>query len=126
MTTTPTRQRRHEAGDLQGMVRRTLRALVRRAAEGDTWSLEVLTGLEAEVSEAVAAGLRRAHDEAGYSWAQLAAELGTTRQAAHLRATRGERRDYYMDARPCPHGRSRASRVQDPCPVGFTECEVSS
>ncbi len=64
--------------------RRILRAAGRRVAAGDVDALPALAALSAEVDAAITtavAGLRAA----GYSWAEIAARLGVTRQAAHQR-----------------------------------------
>lgn len=104
MTTTATRQRRHEAPELGSMIRRTVRALVRRAAEGDTEALEQLAMLERELPSATSSAL--AMMNAGtrgpaYSFTELAAVVGTTRQATRQRATRVLPEDsaaaYYSD-----------------------------
>jgi hypothetical protein len=64
--------------------RRVLRAAGRRVAAGDVDALPALASLATEVDAAIAdavAGLR----QAGYSWGEIAARLGVTRQAAHQR-----------------------------------------
>jgi hypothetical protein len=99
-----TTQRRHEAPDVGAMVRRMVRALVRRAAEGDTEALEQLAQLEAELPTAVTCAL--AMMQAGtrgpaYSFTELATVLGTSRQATRQRAGRALPEDttaaYYSD-----------------------------
>ena len=63
---------------------RILRAAGRRVAAGDVEGLPALAGLALELDAAIGeavAGLRAA----GYSWAEIAARLGVTRQAAHQR-----------------------------------------
>lgn len=69
---------------------RMLRALVRRATEGDTEALEQLVKLEALTSTALTVAMVQAHDWADYSWTQVATAVGTTRQAARQRAERGK------------------------------------
>ncbi len=64
--------------------RRVLRAAGRRVAAGDVDALPALAALSAEVDAAITTavvGLRAA----GYSWGEIAARLGVTRQAAHQR-----------------------------------------
>jgi len=64
--------------------RRVLRAYARRVATGDIEALHDLTDLAEQVETAIRTaviGLR----EFGYSWAEIAARLGITRQAAHQR-----------------------------------------
>ena len=63
---------------------RVLRAAGRRVAAGDVEALPALAALSAEVDAAIGtavSGLRAA----GYSWGEIAARLGVTRQAAHQR-----------------------------------------
>jgi hypothetical protein len=81
-----------EALELEGMVRRTLRSLVRRAGEGDTTALEALARLERVASSATTVALSRAHTSGGgfYSWGELADVTGSTRQAVQQRAARME------------------------------------
>jgi hypothetical protein len=65
---------------------RIIRAAGRRIAAGDVDALPALAALSAELDTAIThavTGLR----EAGYSWAEIAARLGVTRQAAHQRFT---------------------------------------
>jgi hypothetical protein len=77
---------RHEAPAVGSAAARMVRALVRRAGEGDTEALEQLRMLDELTTQAVSTALRRMHDEAGYSWAELARVTGTTRQACSQRA----------------------------------------
>ena len=63
---------------------RVVRAAGRRVAAGDVDALPALANLAAELDAAITAavaGLRAA----GYSWGEIAARLGVTRQAAHQR-----------------------------------------
>lgn len=78
---------RRESPEVGAMVRRMVRALVRRAAEGDTLALEELATLEDLVPVAVTVAGHRMHTSAGgyYSWSEVAAATGVTRQAAHQR-----------------------------------------
>lgn len=83
-----TNQPRHESPELGSAVRRQLRALVRRAAEGDTEALEQLAMLDADLATAKAVAVdlmnrgERMGRRGGYSFTELAAVLGTSRQAA--------------------------------------------
>lgn len=64
--------------------RRVLRAAGRRIAAGDVEGLPALAALSVELDAAISdavTGLRAA----GYSWGDIAARLGVTRQAAHQR-----------------------------------------
>lgn len=84
-------QRRHESPEVGAMVRRMMRALVRRAAEGDTEALEELARLERELPQAITvAGKLMASGERmpkgqSYSYTELGDVLGITRQAARQR-----------------------------------------
>jgi hypothetical protein len=63
---------------------RILRACSRRVAAGDVESLTHLVGLSDDIDSAI----RQAVDglrAAGYSWAEIGARLGITRQAAQQR-----------------------------------------
>jgi ribosomal protein S20 len=78
------RRRSVENDEYASFIRRILRAYSRRVADGDVEALADMTGLATELDEAITEaviGLR----EAGYSWAEIAARLGVTRQAAQQR-----------------------------------------
>jgi hypothetical protein len=83
---TPNRRTRPtvENTDYAAFARRIIRSAGRRIAEGDVEGLADLLALTTEVNTAIdtaVAGLR----QAGYSWAEIAARLGITRQAAQQR-----------------------------------------
>ena len=82
---TPNRRRRPIENDqYAGFVRRVVRAYARRVADGDVDALADMTGLATELDESIAQaviGIRKA----GYSWADIAARLGVSRQAAQQR-----------------------------------------
>lgn len=64
--------------------RRVIRAAGRRVAAGDVDALPALAALAADLDAAITdavTGLRTA----GYSWGEMAARLGVSRQAAHQR-----------------------------------------
>lgn len=86
-TTTSRRLRRVvENDDYAAFTRRILAAHGRRIAGGDIEGLAALAALAADIDTALhtaVTGLRAA----GYSWADIAHRLGTTRQAAHQRFT---------------------------------------
>lgn len=77
-------------GDLtsyRAFVRRVLRAYSSKVAAADPEDLAELLEVSRDVEHAIdqaVAGLR----ERGYSWAQIAAAVGTTRQTAHERWSR--------------------------------------
>jgi ribosomal protein S20 len=82
---TPNRRRRRvENDEYASFIRRVIRAHARRVAAGDVDALVDMTGLAAELDEAITQaviGLR----ETGYSWTEIAARLGVSRQAAQQR-----------------------------------------
>ena len=83
----PTPPRRRDAvenDEYAAFVRRIVRAYARRVASGDVEALTAMVALSTLLDDAITeavAGLR-AH---GYSWADIAARLGITRQAAQQR-----------------------------------------
>lgn len=74
-----------ETREFMGMIRRGIRALVRRVGDqADVEMLPDMLQLQADLDHAVVvavAGLRAR----GYSWAEIAARTGTTKQAAQQR-----------------------------------------
>lgn len=73
-----------ETAEFAAFARRIVKAYGRRVGTGDVEALPELLALSAEIDAAIAksvAGLR----SAGYSWAEIASRLGTTRQAAQQR-----------------------------------------
>lgn len=81
-------QQRHEAPELGDAVLRMLRALVARAADGDTEALEQLARVEQVAPSATTLALKLAHKQQPYSFTLLASVLGVTRQAARQRVER--------------------------------------
>jgi hypothetical protein len=82
---TPKRTRRQvENDEYAAFVRRVLRAYSRRVGDGDVEALVLLVGLAEEIDAAMAEAVKglRAH---GYSWAEIGARLGISRQAAQQR-----------------------------------------
>ena len=86
---TPKRRARVVENDqYAAFVRRVIVAYSRRVAAGDIDAISDMTNIAAELDDAISqavAGLRAA----GYSWADIAARLGVTRQAAQQRWGRG-------------------------------------
>lgn len=76
--------RTYEAPDMAAFLRRTMRAMVRRAADGDQEVLAALVETRAQLDEALRDAARALHDR-GHSWAFIGNELGMTRQAAFQR-----------------------------------------
>ncbi|WP_412753775.1 hypothetical protein [Krasilnikovia sp. M28-CT-15] len=89
-TTQPTNGRAPRRRDLvendeyAAFVRRIVRAYARRIASGDIEALADMTGLSALLDEAITDAVTglRSH---GYSWADIGARLGISRQAAQQR-----------------------------------------
>lgn len=82
---TPKRQRRHvENDEYAAFLRRVIRAYSRRVAAGDIDAITDMAAMSEEIDVAIRqaiVGLRRS----GYSWADIAARLGITRQGAQQR-----------------------------------------
>ena len=82
---TPKRRGRVVENDqYAAFIRRVIAAYSRRVAAGDIDAIIDMTSIAAELDDAIGqavTGLR----EAGYSWADIAARLGVTRQAAQQR-----------------------------------------
>jgi ribosomal protein S20 len=73
-----------ENREFDAFARRIVRAYARRVADGDVEALVALRQLSSVLEDATkdaVAGLR----QFGYSWAEIAARLGVTRQAAQMR-----------------------------------------
>lgn len=82
---TPKRQRRVVENDEYGeFIRRVIRAYSRRVATGDIDAITDLAATADQIDDAIRAAITglRIH---GYSWAEIAARLGVTRQAAQQR-----------------------------------------
>lgn len=73
-----------EAADMAAFLRRTFRAMTRRAVEGDDNVLAELLALREDLDGAIDAAARGLH-EFGYSWTYLGEAAGMTRQAARQR-----------------------------------------
>lgn len=83
------RRKEYEAEDIGAMLRRMSRALVKRAAEGDTFALVVLSQSRDEIQQAMSDAARALHAEPfNYPWSTIGADLGITRQAAQQMAAR--------------------------------------
>ena len=76
---------RYETTDYLAMLRRMTRALGRRLAAGDPSDLAEAVKLQRELDDVIRASVQAMREETGYSWQQLADELGCTRQAAQQR-----------------------------------------
>jgi hypothetical protein len=87
-TQAPARPRKRrssvENDDYAAFARRIIRAHGRRIAEGDVEGLADLLALQEELNAATQAAVNGLRGF-GYSWAEIAARLGATRQAAQQR-----------------------------------------
>lgn len=77
--------RDREAPELGSAILRQMRGLVARATEGDLEAIEQLRLVEHQAALHVGLAVAGARKHAGYSWAELAPALGTTRQSASER-----------------------------------------
>jgi hypothetical protein len=80
------------------MLRRMMRGLVCRAAEGDLEAVEALRQLEADVPAFLRQSVAATRKHAGYSWADVAPVLGTTRTTASERFRTAEAPPLYFAA----------------------------
>lgn len=78
-------KRVRETPEIAAGVRRMVRALGRRVGDGDPVDLKELLALQVALDEALVEAVAMQHDGTGFSWAEIARELGTTRQAAQMR-----------------------------------------
>jgi biotin operon repressor len=82
---TPKRPRRQvENDEYAAFVRRILRANSRRVGDGDVEVLALMLDLAEEIDTAIAEAVKGLR-ACGYSWAEIGARLGITRQAAQQR-----------------------------------------
>ena len=77
-------RRRKPTDEFPGFLRRSLRAFGRRIADGEDWALPELVALSAEVDAAVQRAVEGLRFK-GYSWGEVGALLGMTRQGARQR-----------------------------------------
>jgi hypothetical protein len=77
-------KREREAPEIGAMASRVLRALVRRATDGDSEALEQLLELEKQLPNAIKDAGRGMH-AFGYSFTEIADVAGISRQAARER-----------------------------------------
>jgi len=85
-----TRQPHRETPEYVAMLRRMVRGLGRRINEhANPSDLVDLVELQRELDDCVRASVRVMREEHGYTWQQLADELGVTRQAVQQRYGKG-------------------------------------
>lgn len=78
-------QGRVESDEFAKFAARIVRAFGKRIGDGDLWALGDLVKLRKQIDQAVADGVKTAREDCGYSWTDVAAELGVSRQAARQR-----------------------------------------
>lgn len=78
-------KRRKDNTEFTGMMRRLMRAHARRVGAADLGALADLNALRVDLDAAVHLAVTELHDQHGYSWADIAGELGVTRAAAWQR-----------------------------------------
>jgi hypothetical protein len=82
---TPKRRGRFTENDeYAAFARRVLRGYARRVAKGDVDALAEMTAMAGELDAAIRKAVRGLR-AAGYSWADIGARVGVTRQAAQQR-----------------------------------------
>lgn len=79
-----TAKRRHEAPEVGKAAARFMRALAKRAANGEAEAIEWLIQLQAELDNATRDAVQN-YRELGFSWADVGRLTGTSRQAAQMR-----------------------------------------
>jgi len=98
---TPRRRRRvTENDEYAAFARRVLRAWARRVAAGDIDAITDMAAAVGELEDAIRQGVAGLRGK-GYSWAEIAARLGVTRQAAQQRWG-GSARDLTVAAARAP------------------------
>jgi hypothetical protein len=94
---TPKRDKRSvENPEFVSFARRILNAYARRIASGDIEALRAMNTLTSDVDTATRVAVQGLR-EFGYSWADIAARLGVTRQAAQMRYGEPSERDALDD-----------------------------
>lgn len=76
------KKREREAPEMGAFLRRTIRAMSRRAIGGELEALGELRKLRWEIDAAIAEGAQGAYEAFGFSWTEIGNELGISRQAA--------------------------------------------
>lgn len=84
MDSSSTKSRRSENSEFTAFVKRIVKAHGKRVASSDPEALADLVALRAELDEAIDTGITGLR-AGGYSWTQIAAPMGMTKQAAFKR-----------------------------------------
>lgn len=78
---TSKRRETTETQDYVAMLSRMVRGLGRRVAAGDPGDLAAAVELHAQLDAVIRESVARMREDSGFSWQQLADELGTSKQA---------------------------------------------
>ena len=76
------RRREVETDQYAAFARRIMRAFGRRVANGDPLDLAELVAIRDEMDQVIVQAVRGMRETHGYSWAEIARDLGTSRQNA--------------------------------------------
>ena len=79
---TTRRKETRETSEYISMLRRMVRGLGRRVANGDPGDLADAIRLQRELDVVIREAVAVMRDQAGFSWQQLADEMGVSKQAA--------------------------------------------
>lgn len=77
--------RERSTEEVAGAARRMIRALGVRVGNADPVDLQLIAELRGEVERAFLAAMRDQHEGTGFSYAEIAAGLGTSKQAVAKR-----------------------------------------
>lgn len=80
-----TGKRIRDTDEYAAMLRRMIRAFGRRVGDGDPDDLAELVALRGELEAVISQAVKAQRATSGYSWADVARGLGTSRQAAQER-----------------------------------------
>lgn len=80
-----TTARRHETTEYAAMLSRMVRSYGKRLADGDPTDLAAALDLARQLDVAIGQAVAAMRDAHGFSWAEVADALGTSRQAAQQR-----------------------------------------
>lgn len=78
----------YETPEYAAMLSRLIRSYARRIADGDPTDLADAVRLQQQLDQAIGEAVAAMRDQSGFSWADLARELGVTRSAVQQRYAR--------------------------------------
>lgn len=73
-----------ETTEYARFARRIIRAFGRRVADGEPLDLAELVALRRDMDDVIVEAVRGMRETHGWSWAEIARDLGVTRQAAQM------------------------------------------